>query len=329
NTKVDLERQLARKVDDSKAENDQFLIKFNHLRTQLENLKEKSVETKFEKPSILGKPPADKLLINSQILKSCFVPKGSVRVVRLVRVNGWFGCRGSWWEGRLMVDRFGGAGGVVTVEMASKFTLTPSGSYGDGDKGSLDYGNANMEQILEKMEYQVGSLMKDAISLVEKSENLCGIMSNDAGYLSPEPPHQEALEGLVMNFILNQEEKVRQLEECMRIVKDDFVQLSLEVVEKFLGRDKNEGAQSKSISKDLENHKWELFCTTSGNFFWQWEHITGSRKTALEVGMDQIFNSQQSSLKLDAASAIKFLELNALKTGSQIRDLKKAKEQET
>nr|GEU42514.1 retrovirus-related Pol polyprotein from transposon TNT 1-94 [Tanacetum cinerariifolium] len=46
----------------------------------------------------------------------------------------------------------------------------------------------------------------------------------------------------------------------------------------------------------------------------EWEHITGSAKTALEVGMDRTFNSQQSSLKLDAASAIKFLELNALKS---------------
>ncbi|GKC26963.1 hypothetical protein Tco_1034257 [Tanacetum coccineum] len=47
--KVVLERQLARKVDDSKAENDQFLKEINHLRTQLENLKGKSVQTKFDK----------------------------------------------------------------------------------------------------------------------------------------------------------------------------------------------------------------------------------------------------------------------------------------
>ncbi|GKD36000.1 hypothetical protein Tco_1251509 [Tanacetum coccineum] len=44
-TKVVLERQLARKVDDSKAEKDQFLKEINHLRTQLENLKGKSVQT--------------------------------------------------------------------------------------------------------------------------------------------------------------------------------------------------------------------------------------------------------------------------------------------
>ncbi|GJX86321.1 hypothetical protein Tco_0337095, partial [Tanacetum coccineum] len=75
NTKVVLERQLARKIDDSKAEKDQLLKEINHLRTQLENLKGKSVETKFDKPLILGKPPADKLLINSQISKSRFTPK--------------------------------------------------------------------------------------------------------------------------------------------------------------------------------------------------------------------------------------------------------------
>ncbi|GJW30279.1 hypothetical protein Tco_0047154 [Tanacetum coccineum] len=78
-TKVVLERQLARKVDDSKAEKDQFLKEINHLRTQLENLKGKSVQTNFDKHLILGKPPADKMLINSQILKSWFSPKGDMQ----------------------------------------------------------------------------------------------------------------------------------------------------------------------------------------------------------------------------------------------------------
>ncbi|GJV35880.1 hypothetical protein Tco_1408357 [Tanacetum coccineum] len=52
NTKVFLERQLARKIDDSKAEKDQLLREINLLRTQLKNLEGKSVETKFDKPSI-------------------------------------------------------------------------------------------------------------------------------------------------------------------------------------------------------------------------------------------------------------------------------------
>ncbi|GJY94812.1 hypothetical protein Tco_0511173 [Tanacetum coccineum] len=75
NTKVVRERQLAHKVDDFKAEKDQFLKEINHVRTQLENLKGKYVETMFDKPSILGKPHVDKLLINSQSSKSWFAPK--------------------------------------------------------------------------------------------------------------------------------------------------------------------------------------------------------------------------------------------------------------
>ncbi|GJU55346.1 hypothetical protein Tco_1229060 [Tanacetum coccineum] len=55
-TKVVLERKLARKVDDSKAEKNQFLKEINHLRTQLENLKGKHVETKLDNSLILGKP---------------------------------------------------------------------------------------------------------------------------------------------------------------------------------------------------------------------------------------------------------------------------------
>ncbi|GJX75084.1 hypothetical protein Tco_0313679 [Tanacetum coccineum] len=84
-TKVVLERQLARKVDDSKAEKDQFLKEINHLRTQLENMKGKRVETKFDNSSILGKPPflnneIDRLLkqiasleskLASQDIRSC------------------------------------------------------------------------------------------------------------------------------------------------------------------------------------------------------------------------------------------------------------------
>ncbi|GKB56970.1 hypothetical protein Tco_1076313 [Tanacetum coccineum] len=100
-------------------------------------------------------------------------------------------------------------------------------------KGSRNYENENMEQILGIMEGQVDSLMKNAISIIGKSENLCGLSSNEIGHLPPEPSHQEAFEGLVMNFILDQEEKVRQLEEYMTVIKNDSMQLSLEVVEKL------------------------------------------------------------------------------------------------
>ncbi|GJX80092.1 hypothetical protein Tco_0328241 [Tanacetum coccineum] len=74
-TKVVLEKQLAHKVDDSKVEKDRFLKEIHHLRTQLENIKGKRVETKLDNSSILGKPSLlnnerDKLLKQIEILKS-------------------------------------------------------------------------------------------------------------------------------------------------------------------------------------------------------------------------------------------------------------------
>ncbi|GJV61873.1 hypothetical protein Tco_1467973 [Tanacetum coccineum] len=75
--------------------------------------------------------------------------------------------------------------------------------------------------------------MNDAISLIGNSENLCGLSSNKTRHLPPKPSHQEAFEGLVLNFILDQEEKVRQLKEYIRVKKDDFMQLSLKVFKKL------------------------------------------------------------------------------------------------
>ncbi|GJY16992.1 hypothetical protein Tco_0387414 [Tanacetum coccineum] len=79
-TKVVLERQLARKVDDSKAEKDQFLKEINHLRTQLENLKGKSELSKPVTTQSLPKNEKDQLLkriayleskLASQDIRSC------------------------------------------------------------------------------------------------------------------------------------------------------------------------------------------------------------------------------------------------------------------
>ncbi|GJU39498.1 hypothetical protein Tco_1192455 [Tanacetum coccineum] len=70
NTKCELQTKIVKLETGSLTQTE-----INLLRTQLENMKGKSVKTKFDEPSILGKPPADKLLINSQISKSRFVPK--------------------------------------------------------------------------------------------------------------------------------------------------------------------------------------------------------------------------------------------------------------
>ncbi|GJX84673.1 hypothetical protein Tco_0335447, partial [Tanacetum coccineum] len=90
-----------------------------------------------------------------------------------------------------------------------------------------------MKRLLGIMKCQVDMLMKDAMSLMGRSENICGPSSNIMHQLLSEPSHQEEFEGLVTNFILDQEKKVHQLEEYMCVIGGDFMQLSLEVVEKL------------------------------------------------------------------------------------------------
>ncbi|GJY77841.1 hypothetical protein Tco_0483642, partial [Tanacetum coccineum] len=83
------------------------------------------------------------------------------------------------------------------------------------------------------MESRVDTLMKDAISIMRRSEIFFGISSDMMRQLPLEPSCQEAFEDLVMNFILDQEEKVKQLEEYMGVTGSDFMQLSLEVIGKL------------------------------------------------------------------------------------------------
>ncbi|GJS13666.1 zinc finger, CCHC-type containing protein [Tanacetum coccineum] len=91
----------------------------------------------------------------------------------------------------------------------------------------LDYENPNLEQLLGVMECKVSTLMEKAISLMGKSESLFGMSSNMMHQLPPKPSCQEAFEDYVMNFILDQEERVKQLEEYMGVIGSDFMQLSL------------------------------------------------------------------------------------------------------
>ncbi|GKE42219.1 hypothetical protein Tco_1469503 [Tanacetum coccineum] len=86
------------------------------------------------------------------------------------------------------------------------------------------------EGRLRVMECKVDMIMKNAISLMGRSEDVYGITSDIMHQLLPEPSHQEAFEDLVMNFIHDQEEKVKQLEEYMCVIGNDFMQFSSKVI---------------------------------------------------------------------------------------------------
>ncbi|GJS68037.1 zinc finger, CCHC-type containing protein [Tanacetum coccineum] len=91
------------------------------------------------------------------------------------------------------------------------------------DEGSINHKNPNIEQLLGVMKSHVDTLMKDAISIIGRSENIFGISSDTVRQLPLEPSRQKAFKDLVMNFILDQEEKVRQLEEYMCVIGSDFI----------------------------------------------------------------------------------------------------------
>ncbi|GJV94972.1 hypothetical protein Tco_1546549 [Tanacetum coccineum] len=86
--------------------------------------------------------------------------------------------------------------------------------------------------------------------------------------LPPEPSRHKAFEDLVMNFILDQEERVKQLEEYMGVIGSDFMQLSLKVVEKLKDEIRAEEIRVKKIKKITRKFlikKEEEFFTVPGD----------------------------------------------------------------
>ncbi|GJX30547.1 hypothetical protein Tco_0238626 [Tanacetum coccineum] len=94
--------------------------------------------------------------------------------------------------------------------------------------------------------------MKDAISLMGRSEGVFRMTTNKMYQPPPEPSRQEEFEHIMMNFILDQEERVEQLEEYMKVIIGDFMQLSSEVTRRYdpihLGVRFRLGGEQKEIS---------------------------------------------------------------------------------
>ncbi|GJT62184.1 hypothetical protein Tco_1005717 [Tanacetum coccineum] len=132
---------------------------------------------------------------------------------------------------------------------------------------SLNYQNANIIQLLGVMESRVDTLMKDAISIIGGSENVFGISSDMMRQLPPEPSHQEAFADLVMNFILDQKEKVKQLEEYMGAIGSDFMQLPLKVVGKLKEEIRMEENRTKKIEKITRYPDTEVLEPLNGHKF--------------------------------------------------------------
>ncbi|GJZ67712.1 zinc finger, CCHC-type containing protein [Tanacetum coccineum] len=110
------------------------------------------------------------------------------------------------------------------------------------DEVSLNYENPDIEQLLGIMKRKVDTLMKDAVSLIRRSEGIFQMTTNEMYLPPPEPSRQEEFEHIVTKFILDHEERVKQLEEYMKVIIGDFMQLSLEVTRRLKDKIRDEGA---------------------------------------------------------------------------------------
>ncbi|GKE40731.1 hypothetical protein Tco_1464136 [Tanacetum coccineum] len=117
------------------------------------------------------------------------------------------------------------------------------------DEESLNYKNPDIKQLLGIMERKVDTLMKDTISLVGRSEGVFRMATNEMYRPPPEPSRQEEFEHIVMNFILDQKERVNQLEEYIRVIVSDFMQLSSEVTRRLKEKIREEGNKIRKIEK--------------------------------------------------------------------------------
>ncbi|GKD62772.1 hypothetical protein Tco_1300281 [Tanacetum coccineum] len=88
---------------------------------------------------------------------------------------------------------------------------------------SLNYENPDIEQLLGIMERKVDTLMKDVISLIGRRKSVFRMTTNEMYQPPPEPSRQEEFEHIVMNFILDQEERVEQLKEYMKVIIGHFM----------------------------------------------------------------------------------------------------------
>ncbi|GKA17499.1 hypothetical protein Tco_0697336, partial [Tanacetum coccineum] len=134
-------------------------------------------------------------------------------------------------------------------------------------EGSLDYENPDIKQLLGAKECKVDTLMKNAISLMGKSESLFRLATNEMYRPPSEPSCQEEFEHIVMNFVLDQEERTRQLEDYMQAITDEFMEFSSKVTQRLkehIKENKNKPRKIKKITRypdteDLEpinDHKF-------------------------------------------------------------------------
>ncbi|GJZ01463.1 zinc finger, CCHC-type containing protein [Tanacetum coccineum] len=125
----------------------------------------------------------------------------------------------------------------------------------------FNYENPDVEQLLGIMEHKVDTLMKGAISLMGKSKSIFRLITNEMCRSPIVPSRQEEFEHIVMNFIYDQEERIRELEHYMQDITNEFMEFSSEFALRLKEKIKENKSKPRKIkkitkyleAKDLEN----------------------------------------------------------------------------
>ncbi|GKD62599.1 hypothetical protein Tco_1300108, partial [Tanacetum coccineum] len=96
-----------------------------------------------------------------------------------------------------------------------------------------------VEQMLNSMRHQVNPLFHEAASMMGRNRDFWQTL--------PEPSRQRQFEGIILSFMRDQEEELRQLKEYMNEIDDEFMHLSLMVIEMI--EEKIRAQESEKIQK--------------------------------------------------------------------------------
>nr|GEV48791.1 putative ribonuclease H-like domain-containing protein [Tanacetum cinerariifolium] len=127
------------------------------------------------------------------------------------------------------------------------------------DEVSLDYENPDIEQLLGIMERKVTTLMKDAISLIGKSESVFRLTANEMYRPSSERSRKEEFEHIVMNFLFDQEERITQLKDYMQVIAEEFMEFSSKAMSKRVRSTRGQASSSREETMEEKVRKFRLF----------------------------------------------------------------------
>ncbi|GJW74031.1 hypothetical protein Tco_0133401 [Tanacetum coccineum] len=119
----------------------------------------------------------------------------------------------------------------------------------NSEEVSFNYENPDVKKLLGIMEHKVDTLMKNAISLMGKSKSIFRLTTNEMYQPPTEPSRQEEFEHIVINFIYDQEERIRQLKNYMQDITDEFMEFSSKVALRLKERIKESESKPRKIKK--------------------------------------------------------------------------------